>query len=150
MWLWGHHLPGLRPRSARGWSVFRVLAWWPRRLGRCRGDGFTKRRSWSPPPRGHYTQLACSWKLILEGGKRRAELAWGGPDLFRQSACVSKKSCCSYGNCGTLVLWSISIYLAESDTLLWCCPAFHLSSCTQVICCSSSNPNIEEQIHFVS
>lgn len=155
MWLWGHHLPGLRPRSAQGWSVFRVLAWWPRRLRplpwRWRADSrFTKRRSWSLPPRGHYTQLACSWKLILEGGKRRAELAGGGPDLFRQSACMSEKLCCSYGNCGTLVLWSIKSYLAESDTLLCSCPAFHLSSCTQVICCSSLNPNIEKQIHFDS
>lgn len=156
MWLWGHHLPGLGPRSAQGLirlqgagvavaAASRPLPWW------WRADSwFTKRKSWSPPPRGHYTQLACSWKLILEGGKRRTELAWGGPGLFTQSVCVSEKSCCSYDNCGTLVLWSIKSYLAESDTLLWCCPAFHLSSCTQVICCSSLTPNIEQQTHFVS
>lgn len=91
MQLWRHHLLDLRPQSAQGLSVFRVLdgmgaasrslpwRWGP-------NSWFTKRRSWSPPPRGHYTQLACSSKLILGGGK------WGGGWVWGGRACLDNQS----------------------------------------------------------
>lgn len=139
MQLWGHHLPGLQPQSAQGLSVFRVLdgmlavSWLlPWRWRQPAGS------QWGGCRVHHLTAITHGWHVVRSWSQEEADGEEGKEArLDNQFACLSISAAVM-----TIVeLWCCEALKAISQSF----PVFHLSSCTQVICCSSLNPYAEEQ-----